>query len=113
MESRASPGPFNLRHHDAVIGCLREGGFSISQAVAAFSTLDSYVYGFALQKQTLPFESPEELAEVGESMLADFPVHEYPHLAETNRRADEVRLQVCRCIRGRARSDPRRPRKTP
>ncbi|MFN2486211.1 MAG: TetR/AcrR family transcriptional regulator C-terminal domain-containing protein [Acidimicrobiia bacterium] len=69
--------------HDAVIGCLREGGFSISQAVAAFSTLDSYVYGFALQEQTLPFESPEELAEVGESMLADFPVHEYPHLAET------------------------------
>ena len=26
MESRSSPGPATLRHHDAVIGCLREAG---------------------------------------------------------------------------------------
>lgn len=82
MESRTRPGPANLRHHDAVIGRLREDGFSIELAVHAFSALDSYVYGFALQEQTLPFETPEELAEVGESMLQQLPAHEYPHLAE-------------------------------
>ena len=27
MESRTNPGPANLRHHDAVIGCLRAAGF--------------------------------------------------------------------------------------
>jgi hypothetical protein len=83
MESRTRPGPANLRHHDAVIGRLREAGFSIKLAVHAFSALDSYVYGFALQEQTLPFETPEELAEVAESMLHQFPADEYPHLAET------------------------------
>ena len=29
MESRTSPGPATLRHHDAVLGCLRDGGLSL------------------------------------------------------------------------------------
>ena len=29
MESRTSPGPATLRHHDAVIGSLRDAGFSV------------------------------------------------------------------------------------
>jgi AcrR family transcriptional regulator len=83
MDSRRRPGPANLRHHDAVLGRLREAGFSIQGAVHAFSALDSYVHGFALQEQTLPFETPEELVEVGEGMLQQLPADEYPHLAET------------------------------
>ena len=55
MESRTAPGPATLRHHDAVIGCLREAGFSIAMAAHAFSALDSYIYGFALQQASLPF----------------------------------------------------------
>src|SRR2546423_10676582 len=54
MESRRSPGPATLRHHDAVIGCFREAGFSIAMAAHAFSLLDSYIYGFALQEAGLP-----------------------------------------------------------
>lgn len=50
MDSRTSPGPETLRHHDAVIGSLRAGGFSIAGTVHAFSVLDSYVYGFVLQE---------------------------------------------------------------
>jgi AcrR family transcriptional regulator len=83
MESRKKPGPANLRHHEFVVGRLREAGFSTERAVLAFSTLDSYVFGFVLQELTLPFQGPQELAEVGESMLEDFLVNEYPHLAET------------------------------
>jgi AcrR family transcriptional regulator len=83
MESRRRPGPASLRHHDAVLGRLREAGFSIQSAVHAFSALDSYVHGFVLQEQTLPFETPEELVEVGESMLQQLPADEYPYLAET------------------------------
>jgi len=83
MESRLRPGPANLRHHDSVIGTLRRAGFSLELAIHAFSALDSYVYGFALQELTLPFDTPEELAEVAETILRQFPADEYPYLAET------------------------------
>jgi AcrR family transcriptional regulator len=82
-ESRRKPGPTNLRHHDAVIGCLRAAGFSTEMAIHAYSALDSYIYGFALQEQQLPFDSPQEVGAVAASMLQDFPTDEYPHLAET------------------------------
>ncbi|MGH3132574.1 MAG: TetR/AcrR family transcriptional regulator C-terminal domain-containing protein [Gaiellaceae bacterium] len=83
METRTRPGPANLRHHDSVIRTFREAGSSIKHAIHAFSVLDSYVSGFALQELTLPLESSEELAEVAESILGQFPADEYPHLAET------------------------------
>ena len=82
MESRTSPGPETLRHHDAVLGCLRAGGFTVAQAAHAFSALDSYVYGFALQEKGLPFDTPEETAELAQVMLAQFPADTYPHLFE-------------------------------
>jgi len=83
MESRSSPGPATLRHHDAVIGCLREAGFSIELAAHAFSVLDSYIYGFALQERSLPFPTPEETAELAQDILAGIPADtSYPHLAE-------------------------------
>ena len=56
MESRANPGAASLRHHDAVIGSLRAGGFDMAMAAHAYSLLDSYIYGFALTKMNLPFE---------------------------------------------------------
>jgi AcrR family transcriptional regulator len=82
-DSRMKPGPVNLRHHDAVIGCLRHAGFSIEMAIHTYSALDSYVYGFALQEQTLPFDNPVEVGEAAEVMLQQFPVDEYPYLKET------------------------------
>lgn len=83
LESRTSPGPANLRHHDAVLGCLRDAGFSLLTATYAYSTLDSYVYGFVLQEAQLPFDSPEELAAVADAMLAELPAEAYPNLAAT------------------------------
>src|SRR4051812_27037158 len=86
MSTRTSPGPRTLRHHDAVIGSLRSGGFSISLAAHAFSALDSYIYGFALQEATLPLgDTVEETAEVAEMMMARVPADEYPHLTEFSR----------------------------
>src|ERR1044072_982833 len=37
MESRTSPGPATLRHHDTVLGILRTAGFSIELAAHAYS----------------------------------------------------------------------------
>ena len=82
MESRTNPGPANLRHHDAVIGSLRAAGFDIEAAAHAYSLLDSYIYGFALTKMNLPFDTSEETAEVAQSMLQPFPLDEYPNLVE-------------------------------
>jgi len=81
-ESRMKPGPANLRHHDSVLGCLREEGFTIEMALHAYSALDSYIYGFALQERGLPFETPDQVAEVSEMMLARFPAGDYPYLTE-------------------------------
>src|SRR5215208_7795038 len=37
LEGRATPGPANLRLHNAILGCLREAGFSIEMAIHAYS----------------------------------------------------------------------------
>jgi AcrR family transcriptional regulator len=83
LESRLRPGDTTLRHHDSVLGCLREANFSIEMAIHAYSVLDSYIYGFALQEQALPFDSPETIGEVAGVMLNRFPTNEYPYLKET------------------------------
>ncbi len=83
MESRTNPGPATLRQHDSVIGTFRRAGFSIQMTAHAFSLLDSYVYGFAIQEAGLPFTGPDAAADVTESILAQFlPSEKYPHLAE-------------------------------
>jgi AcrR family transcriptional regulator len=82
MESRANPGAASLRHHDAVIGSLRAGGFSVAMAAHAYSLLDSYIYGFALTKMNLPFEGGADVADVAQEMLEPFPMDAYPHLVE-------------------------------
>lgn len=82
MESRSSPGPATLRHHDAVLGCLRRGGFSIEMTAHAYALLDSYIYGFALQEASLPFENAEETAEVAQDILGRFGADQYPYLTE-------------------------------
>jgi hypothetical protein len=82
MESRTTPGPATLRHHDAVIGTLRGAGFSIELAAHAFSALDSYIYGFALQETNLPFDTAEDTAKLAQMILAQLSADEYPHLTE-------------------------------
>jgi AcrR family transcriptional regulator len=83
LESRTSPGPATLRHHDAVLGTLRAGGFSAAATAHAYALLDAFVYGHALQEASLPFEGPEGPAEVapqvGEAMSLG---GDFPHLTE-------------------------------
>jgi AcrR family transcriptional regulator len=85
LESRRNPGPGTLRHHDAVLGCLRAAGFSIALSAHAYALLDSYLYGFAMQEASLPFRSPEQLAAVAEALLKEMPAGVYPHLTELTR----------------------------
>ena len=93
MESRRTPGPASFRLHDAVLGCLREGGFSIEATIQAYSVLDAYLYGFALQEKSVPFDDAEESAAVAEEQARQFAeiaaeqlsaslADEFPYLAE-------------------------------
>lgn len=76
-----SPGPANLRHHNAVMACLRrEAGLGLAAAVHAYSVLDSYIYGFALQEKAMVGELPagarRRVVDRNESL------GEYPYLVE-------------------------------
>jgi AcrR family transcriptional regulator len=82
VETRTSPGHATLRHHDAVIGTLRAGGFSVEMTAHAFALIDAYVYGFALSEATLPFNGPDTVPEVAEQMMEQFSPADYPHLVE-------------------------------
>jgi len=84
MESRTSPGPANLRHREAVTACLRRAGFTVVMATHANWLLDSYVYGYALQSASLPFDTPDEFADMAEDVfLPQLPVDEFPYLNES------------------------------
>ena len=82
LESRSSPGPSTLRHHDAVLGACRRAGFSVKMAAHAFSLIDSYVYGFVVQEVNLPFDESSDLTEVVGSMMLPFSAEDYPYLLE-------------------------------
>ena len=81
MESRIHPGPASSEHHNATMGSLREAGFSFRSAVHAYNLLDSYTYGFALQEKYIPFETPEESAEMAKVTVGDMGA-QFPYLAE-------------------------------
>jgi len=84
MESRTTPGPANLRHREAVTACLRRAGFSVLTATHANWLINSYVYGYALQAATLPFDTADELADMTEEVyLPQLPPDEFPYLNES------------------------------
>jgi len=82
IESRRSPGPALLQHHDAVLGCLRGDGFSIALAAHAFSALDAYVYGFVLTELNLPLGAEESVEDFVDEIQHLLPPDVYPHLVE-------------------------------
>jgi AcrR family transcriptional regulator len=89
METR-NPGPANLRNHNAVMGCLREAGFSFETAIHAYSLQDAYIYGFALQEKTLGFQTPDDAGEaVQRRAQATGMLEDYPYLAEIAARLPE------------------------
>ena len=82
MESR-HPGPANLRHHNATMGCLREAGFSFETAIHAYSVQDAYIYGFAQQEKTLGLQTPSDAGAAAQRRAqAIGALDDYPYLAE-------------------------------
>jgi len=79
IESRSMPGTPLLRHHDRIVGCLMESGFSAALATHAFATIDAFVYGFTLSEASLPF-APGDGAEAAFASDVAPPPDQFPHL---------------------------------
>ena len=84
MEGRTTHGPANLRLHNDVLGCLRTAGFSLEMTVRAYSVLDAYIYGFALQETDMTPESPDDFAAEAQRQMEDYKavLADYPYLVE-------------------------------
>ncbi|MFW2334904.1 TetR/AcrR family transcriptional regulator [Ilumatobacter sp.] len=80
MESRRSPGPATLQHHDAVVACLRTG-LSLAMTGHAYATLDAFVYGFAIQEAALPTPG-DEMSDVVDDLATDELAEHFPALHE-------------------------------
>lgn len=81
MESRTSPGPVSLRHHEAVLACLRRGGLSWQLTAHAYAILDSYIFGFAFEEAHVPSTGEGGLAELTKEIAAGFDPSTYPTLS--------------------------------
>jgi AcrR family transcriptional regulator len=82
MGSRRNPGPATLRHHDNLIALLRRWGFDLADVAHVAALIDAYVYGFALEEASLPFEGADEVSELAREVLDAMPTDEYPSFVE-------------------------------
>ena len=78
MESRRSPGPATLAHHDAVVACLRRG-LSWTMTAHAYAVLDAFVYGFAVQEASLP-EQGDAMTELVDDIVTEQFAEHFPSL---------------------------------
>jgi AcrR family transcriptional regulator len=75
-------GRDRMRQAEMLLRTLREAGFSEDLTYHGYHVLVGHIVGFTLQALNFPIETKEELAEMAAKFLEDFPVDEYPYLAE-------------------------------
>jgi AcrR family transcriptional regulator len=74
-------GPARWRQMDSILGTLRRGGFSVELTHHGFHVLDVYIQGVALGTVSFPLQK-EEMAQVAETFLREFPAADHPYLVE-------------------------------
>lgn len=70
--------PMRFAYMNALLGCLREAGFSADTTYTAYHVLDAHIFGFALWLGTHGVAP----AEVVERVERELSVEEYPYLLE-------------------------------
>lgn len=83
--SRISVGPNRLGYIDATLATLREAGLSWADTDRAWNTMDTYIYGFAMQQQNFPVD-PDEYASAAAAYLPMLPAAQYPYMHELSGR---------------------------
>jgi AcrR family transcriptional regulator len=81
MLSATGDNRARYRYMNAILGTLREAGFSAALTDHAYHALDSHITGYTLwQVQITP--DPEELPAMAAGFLERMPADEYPYLVE-------------------------------
>ena len=75
-------GPARLAWMEGVLRTFREAGFSAEQTHHAYHAVESHISGFTLWLVSMPFETHEELVDLAEDFLRDFPKDDYPYFVE-------------------------------
>jgi AcrR family transcriptional regulator len=73
--------PARWRYMNAILGCLREAGFSAELTDHAYHALESHIAGFTLWAGQLQVDA-EALPELAATFLRELPVDELPYLVE-------------------------------
>jgi AcrR family transcriptional regulator len=81
MMSPARVQPARMRYMNAMLGCLREAGFSAEETDLAYHALDSHIIGSTLWEAGYGAGAPD-LDGYAAVFLQSLPVGEYPYLAE-------------------------------
>lgn len=81
MLSGPAPSRARLRYMDALLGCLREGGFSPELTHHAYHALDSHIMGFTLWLVGITAGMANMPGSVN-TFLDELAVDLYPHLGE-------------------------------
>jgi AcrR family transcriptional regulator len=72
--------PARLQYMEAILGCLRSGGFTPYQTHLAYHALESHIVGFTLWLSGMAL--PEDLTDLANEVLAEVPADEYPAFVE-------------------------------
>ena len=81
MLSATGSSPARWRYMDAILGCMREAGFSADMTDHAYHALDSHITGFTLWEVQVQID-PATLPDLAANFLRGLPVDEHPYLVE-------------------------------
>lgn len=81
MMSNQSAGPSRLRHGDWLLSTLRSANLSDEMIFHAYHAIESHLLGWTLQQLNFPYQG-EELTDIVQSYLREFPVDDYPDMGE-------------------------------
>lgn len=81
MMSNRSAGPSRLHYGEWLLKTLRSANLSDEMIFHAYHALESHLLGWTLQQQNFPYQG-DELADVVQSYLREFPVDDYPAMGE-------------------------------
>jgi AcrR family transcriptional regulator len=70
-----------MRYMDAILGTLREGGFSAHMTDQGYHALESHISGFTLWQVGMALD-PETLPDLATGFLASLPDGAFPYLVE-------------------------------
>jgi AcrR family transcriptional regulator len=73
--------PARWRYMNALLGCLREAGFSAETTDHAYHALESHIAGFTLWAAQLEVDA-DELPDLANTFLEELPADEFPWLVE-------------------------------